>query len=461
MITNPWHWLGQSADFVTELADRSLDLHLRLAVTGLRRSGKTVFISSLAHHLIDAIDLPFVKAIHDVRYRGARLSDKQRDNAFPITTFLKELNSTLPQWPHATDDLSTLTLEIAYETNDTLWRQMQSDWRLRLEIIDYPGEWLLDLPLLETSFDEFCRDAADCLELASRRKLATEWLSHLDHLDLEGYPDIERLETTVSAFHRYAMRCQKELGLSFIQPGRLTSPGALEGNDVLRLSPVLPDMLGDNWVCRELRKRYERYRSQVVLPFYEEQFRFFDRQIVLIDLLENLNSGPDQFKDTKQSLERILKSFRYGRRTLLDRLFAPAIDKVLFAVSKADHVASNQHPNLKHLLELLVRPRLQELRFHGLDHEVIALAALRCTDVVRTEHDGQVLSCVRGRLKNEDRETVLFPGEVPPDLPEPDDWTSDRFRFREFAPRRLVPGKKAQHIRLDQAIEYLIGDKLA
>ena len=67
----------------------------------------------------------------------------------------------------------------------------------------------------------------------------------------------------------------------------------------------------------------------------------------------------------------------------------------------------------------------------------MTLAALRCTDVVRTEHHGQVLSCVRGRLKDEERETVLFPGEIPPDLPEPDDWTSGRFRFKEFAPRRL------------------------
>jgi predicted YcjX-like family ATPase len=67
---------------------------------------------------------------------------------------------------------------------------------------------------------------------------------------------------------------------------------------------------------------------------------------------------------------------------------------------------------------------------------------------------------VRGRLKDEDRETVLFPGEIPPDLPEPEDWSSGRFRFRDFAPRRLRPGNPNQHIRLDQAIEFLIGDKL-
>jgi predicted YcjX-like family ATPase len=91
---------------------------------------------------------------------------------------------------------------------------------------------------------------------------------------------------------------------------------------------------------------------------------------------------------------------------------------------------------------------------------VLALAALRATDTVRTEHQGQLLSCVRGRLADEGRETVLFPGEIPGDLPDDEDWRSGRFRFRDFEPRRLEPGVKGQHLRLDQAIEFLIGDKL-
>ena len=68
---------------------------------------------------------------------------------------------------------------------------------------------------------------------------------------------------------------------------------------------------------------------------------------------------------------------------------------------------------------------------------------------------------MRGILKDTQKETVLFPGEIPPDLPEPDDWTSGRFRFKEFAPRRLLPSGAGQHIRLDQALQFLIGDKLA
>ncbi len=158
----------------------------------------------------------------------------------------------------------------------------------------------------------------------------------------------------------------------------------------------------------------------------------------------------------------MLQSFRYGSGGLLTRLLRPQIDTLLFAVSKADHVAHNQHHNLRLLLERMVDDAAGGARFEGVKPAYMALAALRSTDVVRTEHHGQTLSCVRGILKGETRETVLFPGEIPPDLPAEDDWQDGRFRFRDFAPRRLNLGgaDKPQHIRLDQALETLVGDRL-
>ena len=115
-------------------------------------------------------------------------------------------------------------------------------------------------------------------------------------------------------------------------------------------------------------------------------------------------------------------SFRYGPSGLLARLLRPRIETLLFAVSKADHVAHNQHHNLRLLLERMVEQAAGGARFEGVKPAFVALAALRSTDVVRTEHHGQALSCVRGVLKGEKRETVLFPGEIPPDLPAEEDW---------------------------------------
>ena len=135
---------------------------------------------------------------------------------------------------------------------------------------------------------------------------------------------------------------------------------------------------------------------------------------MLIDLLSTLNRGPACFADLQATLDMVLRSFRYGSSGLIARVFRPRINTLLFAASKADHVAHNQHNNLRLLLERLVADAAARARFEGITPTFAAIAAHRSTDVVRTEYHGQVLSCVRGRLKDDDRETVLFPGEIRP-----------------------------------------------
>ena len=203
-----------------------------------------------------------------------------------------------------------------------------------------------------------------------------------------------------------------------------------------------------------MAERFERYREEVVRRFYEEHFSRFDRQIVLVDLLGALNAGPGHFADTQETLALILKSFRYGStRPARPAVRARASTGCCSRSARPTTWRPTSTPALKQLLELMITAgRARRPRYEGITTEVMTLASLRCTDVVRTEHHGQVLSCVRGHLKDEDRETVLFPGEIPPDLPEPDDWASGRFRFKEFAPRRLHASAAGQHIRLDQAL---------
>jgi predicted YcjX-like family ATPase len=458
---NPIRVLGDAWDELGILTDRALNRHLRLAVTGLSRSGKTVFITSLVHHLIDGHGLPFLEAVHDQRYLGARIVDEDRPDRFPYRRFHADLTTKPPRWPKATDRLATLELELAYRTRSLVLRQVQPIQHLTLEIIDYPGEWLLDLPLLEQSFERFSADAIALAEGPARREAAAAWLEALRDFDPEAPEDETAIAGVSDLFRRYLLHCHHELGLSRVQPGRFTNPGELEGSATLRFCPLPPGETRAGTNRARMAERFERYREEVVRRFYEEHYSRFDRQIVLVDLLSSLNAGPAHFADTQDTLSLIMRSFRYGTTGLLGRLFAPKIDKLLFAVSKADHVAPNQHPALKQLLELMIQPASLAPRFQGITIDVMSLASLRCTEVVRTEHHGQVLSCVRGHLKNEDRDTVLFPGEIPPELPEPEDWISGRFRFREFAPQRLRPSAAGQHIRLDQALQFLIGDKLA
>jgi predicted YcjX-like family ATPase len=446
-----------------DLADLALDRTLRLAVTGLRGGGKTVFITLAAHHLLQPRELPFLAAVQENRLLGARLLPHLAGDLprFPFEEARAALAAAEPRWPAATERLSTLRLQLRFAVKGALRRRLGEHRLLNVQIIDYPGEWLLDLPLLEQDYATWSAATLAAAAAPARAALARDWRNFIATLDLNAPEVAGQARQAAALYTDYLHRCQ-DAGLGLLQPGRFTMPGDLAGSELLAFCPLPPGGALRGSLHERMRQRYERYLEAVVEPFYRDHFSRFDRQIVLVDLLGALNRGPACFADTQAALGLVLRSFRYGQGGLLARLFRPRIDTLLFAVSKADHVAHNQHHNLRLLLERMVEEAAGSARFEGLKPAYVALAALRSTDVVRTEHHGQTLSCVRGILKGENRETVLFPGEIPPDLPAAEDWQEDRCRFHDFAPRRLIlhGADKPQHMRLDQALETLIGDRL-
>jgi uncharacterized protein len=455
---------GELQRGLEDLASLAFDRTLRLAVTGLRQGGKTVFITALVHHLLDGRELPFLSAAHEGRLLGARLLPTREGDlpAFPFAAARAALTAQEPHWPEPTTSLSALRLELRFAIKGMLRRQLGAHRSLVLMIIDYPGEWLLDLPLLEQTYDAWSEATLATAATGPRVELATEWQGFLATVDPAAPGNPDDAARAAALYTAYLKRCQREAGLGLLQPGRFTMPGELADSDLLQFCPLSPGPAPGGSLRDLMRRRYDRYRAEVVAPFYRDHLSRFDRQIVLVDLLTPLNRGPTTFADLQATLHMVMRSFSYGSSGLLARLFRPRIDTLLFAASKADHVAHNQHNSLRLLLERLVTDAAARARFEGLAPGFVALAAHRSTDVVRTEHQGQVLSCVRGRLKNENRETVLFPGEVPADPPTAEDWQASHFRFRDFAPRRLrLHGADApQHIRLDQALETLIGDRL-
>uniref|UniRef100_UPI003299BDA7 YcjX family protein n=1 Tax=Salmonella enterica TaxID=28901 RepID=UPI003299BDA7 len=78
---------------------------------------------------------------------------------------------------------------------------------------------------------------------------------------------------------------------------------------------------------------------------YKNHFLPFDRQIVLVDCLQPLNSGPQASTDMRLALTQLLQSFHYGQRALFRRLISPVSDNLPFAAPKADHVTLDQPAN--------------------------------------------------------------------------------------------------------------------
>lgn len=453
---------------VKDVAEQGLDRHLRIAVTGLSRSGKTVFITALTQHLLSEHRqqaLPFFEAAASGRIVSVKDISHTAEAAFPLATARDQLSATSPQWPPSTTGLSEVRLAIRYRPASRLQRILQDTATLYLDIIDYPGEWLLDLPLLDMSFEQWCQQQTQLIQHEPRHTSASDWCAAQQGIDWQASANDSTL-TALSDAYSALLNDWREapFSLSLLQPGRCLLPGDLAGDPVLTLFPIItglpaePPVEGSYYAV--LKQHYETYQHQVVKRFYREHFARFDRQVVLVDCLKTLNQGEACFNDMKQSLTAILQSFNYGQSGFLRRLFSPRIDKVLFACTKADHVTANQHHNLDKFLELIILDAQRHIRFEGVSTQCLALSSIRSTQAAEAKLDGQMISCLKGVQKSTGQTIALFPGEVPTELPSPADWNSARFQFLDFAPARLPSHglTSEHHIRLDQALEFLCGD---
>ena len=81
---------------------------IRLGVTGLARSGKTVFITSLVANLMDRGRMPGLVAQGEGRFLSAYLQPQPNDTLprFDYETHLAALTSQTPHWPDSTRAIS-------------------------------------------------------------------------------------------------------------------------------------------------------------------------------------------------------------------------------------------------------------------------------------------------------------------------------------------------------------------
>ncbi|GAB1439082.1 YcjX family protein [Providencia sp.] len=457
---------------LTDLMNRSVDRHVRLAVTGLSRSGKTAFITSLVNQLLNVntgARLPLFSAARDKRLLGIKRIP-HRDLSVPRFAYdegIAALYGHPPQWPTPTRGVSEIRLKLHYRSNDSFIRHFVDNSSLYLEIVDYPGEWLLDLPMLDLSYLAWS-EQMNTLINGERAHLAQSWLKLCEKCDPLAPIDENLLAEISDAYTQYLLACKAE-GQHFIQPGRFVLPAELAGAPALQFFPW-PNIskygekkliqADKNTNIGALHRRYQYYCDHVVKGFYRDYFQRFDRQIVLVDCLQPLNSGADAFNDMRMALTQLMRSFHYGKRTLLRRLFSPCIDKLLFAASKADHVTPDQHANLVSLLQQLVQEAWQHAAFEGISMDCVGLASIQATESGLVDYKGEKLPALKGERLSDGQPLTFYPGEVPKRLPNQQFWQQQGFQFENFRPRQTPIDQPLPHIRMDSALEFLLGDKL-
>src|SRR6516162_5246408 len=92
-------------------------------------------------------------------------------------------------WPESTRQISELRLILEYQSRSGAMRA------LILDIVDYPGEWLLDLPLLTKSFETWSAESLALSREPPRASLAAPWHAHLATLKAEA-PSYNEAATT-------------------------------------------------------------------------------------------------------------------------------------------------------------------------------------------------------------------------------------------------------------------------
>lgn len=441
---------------------------VRLGVTGLSRAGKTVFITSLVANLLNRGRMPAFRAAAEGRIEAAWLQP-QPDNTVPRFQFenhLAAMTGTEPHWPESTSGISELRLSFRVRPGGLL-SGFQNARTLHLDIVDYPGEWLLDLALLDQSYRQWSEAV---LTRFAKKPEMSGFLVLVADTDASAKLD-EPTAINLAETYTRALIALRTAGLSNCTPGRFLMPGDLRGSPALTFAPLPESAAPRGSLAREFERRFEAYKKEIVRPFFREHFARIDRQVVLVDMLGAIHSGPAAVEDMRQSLSDILATFRPGRNDFLRQVFlGKRVERILFAATKADHLHHSQHAQLTAIAEAFLGDARARADFAGADTSALSIASLRTTTEDTVMQNNRSLDVVRGKLLETGKMVAVFPGRLPDDpakLLQParsgaESWLDAEYNISGFAPQEvsLKPGDGPPHIRLDKAAEYLFGDRL-
>jgi|HubBroStandDraft_6_1064221.scaffolds.fasta_scaffold114634_2 predicted YcjX-like family ATPase len=459
---------------LTELAKGST---VNIAVTGLSRAGKTAFITSLIHNLLSAVYdpelMPLLGVAGERRLVSAKLAGAKagRLPRFPYRRNIEKVTANPPVWPAGTTDISEIEIDIRFLPAGTLGKLLgrvsSEAATLRIRIVDYPGEWLLDLPLLAQDYAQWSRATLKLLRRGVRAEPARPYLDFLARHPYEQNANEETAREAHDLYRAFLLEARDRHALSYLQPGRFLCPGSAGEAPYFWFAPLdIPEGIEEapaGSLAGLMQERFEVYKKEVVFKFYDDHFRHYSRQVVLVDLLSALLAGHDAFDDTRRALDAVVESFRYGRGGILSRLLhGVRIEKVLFAATKADHIPQIQWDHLAELLRHTVAGASLEIKSSSAAMDVGVLASVVSTTESTQEIGGQQVQVVVGKPLGQDKQRAFFAGNVPIRPPRPEAWRQPFLNVPTFEPPPIEasPVTGIPHINLDATLEYLVGDRL-
>ncbi len=448
---------------------------LRVGVTGIGNSGKSVFLTSLVSHLQDHDpDRLRLGADGSARVHRFRLLSPAHDEAaFDVDGFRRTLVDH-GRWPRKTRAESHL--RCAFE---------RSDWRLlgaELHLFDFPGERMADAAMLGRDFADWSDAVLGPLmydrptaELASRFLAALEQQDPTEASLLAGYRDA--LARLTLAFRSRITPSTFLLGEDGVM-ARSGPPEAIAAERVSGLPGAefapLPVALRERrpdlyWRFSE---RYLDYRERVVTPVFAF-LRRCHRLVVLVDLPGILMGGTGRYNDQRELL-KVLFAALDPHRGVTDRLIGMTaeglsagrlrpggITRVSLIASKADLVHPSDRGRLLALLrDMARRPAEDHGGWRASFHTASAIVSTRPAPGDDHALIGRTLLDGGGDPRPPDAPALRYAVSAVPES-WPESWEPGDYLFPDVypeVPRRIdLPPKQ---FGLDGVLEAVLADGL-
>ena len=366
-----------------------------VVITGLSRSGKSMFFTSLMTLLGQRVNesadhLPLLQSLPKELVESFDLRPIVDEDVFPFDECLQTLQGQ--HWPSSTDQVYGFELVLKLRQTHSLKRLINKSNQVVFRFYDYPGEWLTDLPMLDKSFTNWSDSAWSQQFNAPQKFYAQDWQAFVEQFNFDLPPEAARVETYVQSFKHY-LHLAKKNGITLLQPGSmlLDSP---QFNWALHGFAPLPSAISSDpehpWTqC--FNKHFEIFKSQWLKPLQETYFSKADKQIIMLDLHEGLSHSRAHLNQLKETMSNLAGSFVYGAHKWYKPkiLFGEQISKVAFVATKSDLIPSAQQERFLSLLQDVTTGVRAHLKGYEVDFQHFLVSAIQVTD------PGECANCLR------------------------------------------------------------------
>lgn len=449
---------------------------VKIAITGLSGAGKTAFITSLVHNLLLVREREdFFRTLREFKIidniyenRNPKLVNVILENPYSGRfLYQQNLNSLIRGvWPESTKDISTVLLDISLSrepSSSSFFRSKSKS--IRLEIVDYPGEWLLDLPLLEMSYKQWSEHWYARYRNTVIPEDNLRFLLNIDSKTPHRSRNVsDEILYSLEKFKDLLGELKDNRRLIYIQPSRfdnIGNPGDRDYRDyrdylfIPLIGEIKPKTIGSF-----MNDRFEKYKKEIVKPFVEG-FLGSEFHIILVDVINAYFGGYDIFKDTKESITDIMSAYAPKAHNKLYK----NIKKMALVATKVDLIPRDPDwNNLIAMLQHIGSAAIGAADTIGITVHFGCISSVRCTER-RVEHNNLYLEYNpldrNGQpLRTDNGEIIvrrLGPTiRIPRQIPGQDTWNAVTI------PKMMAIGFDSLHpirqYNIGTLLEYLMGD---